>query len=209
MLDLHMAERLRKALQSGEAPAIMKAADAILAESPDHYDALEAKSTLLATPLQYHDDRRAVELVEGAVRRNPTDDRYRVLLAFVNDLINEYGEAERIYREVLTRDPRRYEALRGLSLLFRYPGATVQVGEALRLLERAIEVDPNRWEAYMTYAQVLREANRPDEAVGAYDAAMDRLPAKYSRIAPDLQRERNEAELAAKAVRPKDSNNAK
>jgi predicted O-linked N-acetylglucosamine transferase (SPINDLY family) len=79
------------------------------------------------------------------------------------------AEAADIYRQILSREPRHFEALHGLGLV-RYQSG--QLDEAERLISDAIAVRPVAPDALYNRACLLMRMNRSDEALSSFDAAI-------------------------------------
>lgn len=87
-----------------------------------------------------------------------------------------------------------------------------QPEEGLALAERSIKADPTCWECLDTYALLLSEKGRFEDAVTVQQRAVDLMPEgvrdprmtdqlrKYSVIARTMARRRREAESARPAV---------
>ncbi len=78
-------------------------------------------------------------------------------------------EAEALYRQALSADPRNFGALNLLGVLKAQTGA---VAEGLALLERALALNPGHAGALVNYANILSMAGRCTEAVITYDRAL-------------------------------------
>lgn len=83
-------------------------------------------------------------------------------------------EAERIYREVLTKDPANVDALR---LLAGVAMRAKQWSDAEVLLERALEIAPDFFQCWMDLGLALQEQDRTEDALQALQRA--------SRLHPD------------------------
>ncbi|MFL2701636.1 MAG: sulfotransferase family protein [Gammaproteobacteria bacterium] len=69
------------------------------------------------------------------------------------------GEAERIYREILSDDPNNVDALRLLALLASRTGA---VDQAINMLENCIKISPDYALAWENLAKMYRQKDDPD-----------------------------------------------
>jgi tetratricopeptide (TPR) repeat protein len=76
------------------------------------------------------------------------------------------GEAERICREILARDPAQFEALFFLGIA---AGQAGRPEDALQWLTRAVAVEPRHPDAVFNLGVALGEAGRHEEALAAYD----------------------------------------
>ena len=122
-----------------------------------------------------------------------------VLAALVNEGVTHHGEgrlaeAERLYREVLRRDPGHGEALHLLGLL---AGQAGQLEAAVELLRRAAQRRPNNANLYNNLGEMLRQLGRMREAVDAFRRAIVLDPnhsAAYANGADALRAEADRAE---------------
>jgi tetratricopeptide (TPR) repeat protein len=78
-------------------------------------------------------------------------------------------EAERLYRQVLQEDPRRYEALYGMAVLCGQRG---HLDEALRYFDQAAAVQPHNGAVHYNRARVLHALRRYQEALAGYGRAL-------------------------------------
>jgi aspartate beta-hydroxylase len=86
---------------------------------------------------------------------------------------NRVVEAERLYHEVLARDPGHAGALCYLGLIRAQTG---KLDEALALLTRAVQRDPNAAEAHNHLGAVLQRAARLDDAIRHHERALALAP---------------------------------
>lgn len=84
-------------------------------------------------------------------------------------------EAERIYRDVLVKNPEDVDALR---LLASIAMRAKQWGDAAVLLEKALAKAPDFYQAWMDLGRALQEQDRTDDALDAYAQAMRLGPDK-------------------------------
>jgi len=88
-------------------------------------------------------------------------------------LMGDLREAEKIYRDVLTRDPKNVDALRLMSGIALH---AKQFGDAEVLLERALEIAPDFYQCLLDLGQARVELDRTDDAMEAYYRAMRLKP---------------------------------
>ncbi len=86
---------------------------------------------------------------------------------------NRVAEAERLYHEVLARQPGHAGALCYLGLIRAQTG---KLDEAVGLLSRAVEHDPNAAEAHNHLGAVLQRAARFDDAIRHHERAVALAP---------------------------------
>jgi tetratricopeptide (TPR) repeat protein len=79
------------------------------------------------------------------------------------------AEAERIYREVLQRQPNYFDALHMLGLIAHQ---TRHSEQAIELIERAIALNPNFAAAHSHRGMALRVLKRPNDALACFDQAI-------------------------------------
>lgn len=79
-----------------------------------------------------------------------------------------FAEAERVYRQVITRDPRNADAMHLLGLIAHQQGDTES---ALKLIQSAIAIRPVA-DFYVNAGVVLRKLGRTEEAIAAYHSAV-------------------------------------
>jgi protein O-GlcNAc transferase len=104
------------------------------------------------------------------------------------------AEAERLYREVLRRDPGHGEALHLLGLM---AGQAGRPDMALDLLRRAAQRVPNNANLYNNIGEMLRQLGRMREAIDAYRRAITLDPnhsAAYANGADALRAEADRAQ---------------
>src|SRR5436305_14617405 len=79
------------------------------------------------------------------------------------------AEAQRLYRQILQRDPNHADALHLLSILAHSAG---HAKAAIELVERAIAVSPRVAEFHVNYGRHLARENPLDQAVTAYSKSL-------------------------------------
>jgi len=83
------------------------------------------------------------------------------------------AEAERIYRQVLARQPDHADALHLLGVLAMQMG---RLDEALELIRRAVRIKPDFADAYVNLGNALVDKRQFDEAIAAYRQAIRLKP---------------------------------
>lgn len=147
-------ETLRRAekLEPGNAAVHMKLARALTALGRDDEATRSFETSFKLTP--YRED-----LVRG------------LRLQRMGDL----QEAERIYRDVLVRDPDNVDALR---LLAGVAMRARQWGDAEVLLEKALRIAPDFFQGWMDLGHARQEQDRMDAALDAFQRAIRIEPQK-------------------------------
>ena len=79
------------------------------------------------------------------------------------------NEAAEIYAQLLSIEPKHFDALHGLGII-RYQ--TGKLEEAERLIGEATKVNPNAANAFYNRACLLQKLNRLDESLGCFDRAI-------------------------------------
>jgi len=82
-------------------------------------------------------------------------------------------KAQRLYREVLQKDPRNFEASRLLGLTMYQQG---RHAEGYAMISEGLKADPNSAQAHFDHGLVLQALNRSDEALASYTRAIDLNP---------------------------------
>ena len=83
------------------------------------------------------------------------------------------AEAQRLYREVLARNPKHAGALQLLGAVAHDAGRS---DVAVRLIGRALQLDPRSAEAHVNLANVLKDQGRLDTAAAHYRKALELNP---------------------------------
>lgn len=83
------------------------------------------------------------------------------------------ADAERIYQEILERQPNHAGALHLLGVV---AGQRGQFDRAIELIERAVRVDPSYAEAFKNLGVLLMQGQRIDEALTAFSRAIQIKP---------------------------------
>ena len=96
-------------------------------------------------------------------------------LEILNEALSHHREgrlaaAERLYRQILSREPANPSALVHLALLAQ---ATGRLHDARALLERAVAGSPGDAQCHNNLGNVLRELGRLAEAEASYRAALE------------------------------------
>ena len=85
----------------------------------------------------------------------------------------QLGEAEQLYRQVLTRQPKNFDALHLFGVLMHQRGMSL---EALALIREALKANERSAAALSNQAIVLAALDRPDDAMVSYDRAITLKP---------------------------------
>ena len=85
----------------------------------------------------------------------------------------DFTAAENLYRQVLAAAPTSFAARHMLGVLRAQQGA---LPEALDLLQAAVAQKPGAHDAQFNYGNALKKAGRTEEALAAFDQALERKP---------------------------------
>jgi protein O-GlcNAc transferase len=94
-------------------------------------------------------------------------------LAVQHHQAGKLAEAEKIYRQVLSREPRNPGALHLLGVIALQTG---QLDAAIELIRKAIAIDPAAAEFHLNLGNALRSSGLLDQAVAAYRQALRLRP---------------------------------
>ena len=83
--------------------------------------------------------------------------------------MGQFGEAERLYLQILRTDSRNFFACHMLGILRSQQGRN---GEAAELIAAAVRINPNSTEALSNYGNVLTVLGRLRDALAAFDKAL-------------------------------------
>ena len=85
----------------------------------------------------------------------------------------KFAEAEILYRQLLTAQPRQPDALHLLGLLCYQTNRTL---DAIAWLEQAVSISPKNTDYLHNYGRALNAAGRSDEAIRSYQKALSLTP---------------------------------
>jgi tetratricopeptide (TPR) repeat protein len=144
---------------------------------------------------QYGNRDLAIPLLQEALAKRPESLERVNWMLLLGDEYREaerWGEAESIYREVLTEQPDKLPAYIGLAWV--HYGRGDEVEAALKVLQEAIRLDPDFGDVYFAAAQIYASERNFTEADDWFAKAINRNPdapwywverGKISRIAGD------------------------
>lgn len=101
------------------------------------------------------------------------DAQQQLAKAYAEHRAGNLAEARRVYKLVLAKQPRHFDAL---NLLAEVHCLTGKFHDAELLLRRAISVNPNNPHSHFSHAYVSHELGRLDAAVASYDRALALRP---------------------------------
>ncbi len=117
---------------------------------------------------------RVEGLLRDAIARNPMTTNLLVSLADLRDAQGRDAEAEKLYREVLTGNPRNPLALNNLAWLLAFQGG--KAPEALELVNRRMEITGPSASVLDTRGVILLKLGRDEEAVQCFTDAAAQNP---------------------------------
>lgn len=147
---LHQSGRLQEAAQGYQA---------VLAESPDHFDALQLLGAIAlqnrqyAEALDWLDDALAIEPNNAAVLCNRGAGLHH---------LHRYPEALASYRRAIQHHPKSFEAHRNLGECLRLGG---YYEDAVQSYRRAAALNPKHVETLFILGEILRELKQYEEAL--------------------------------------------
>ncbi len=118
--------------------------------------------------------RRVERMLQDAIAANPTATNLLVSLADLRDAEAQDAEAEKLYRQVLTRNPRNPLALNNLAWLLAFQPA--KAAEALELTDRRLAITGPNPSVLDTRGMVLLKLGRADEAAQSFSDAAAQNP---------------------------------
>jgi tetratricopeptide (TPR) repeat protein len=117
---------------------------------------------------------RAIELLEGARRRDPDTLSVLFALAAAYERGSRFDEAERAFRDLLARDPEHAGALNYLGYMLADRGQ--KLDEALALVQRALAIEADNPSYLDSLGWAYFKLARLDDARGPLERAASALP---------------------------------
>jgi len=117
---------------------------------------------------------RAIDVLEPVARANPTDNTVQFALADLYNGAGRFPEAEKLVRQVLTREPSNAGALNYLGYLLADRGQ--QLDEAIGLVKRALDLDPDNPSYLDSLGWAYYRRGDVSEAQKYLAPAADKLP---------------------------------
>ena len=110
---------------------------------------------------------------EMVVKKGAEEGSAMLLQGIAKHRAGVFGEAEALYRKVISDDPENAEACRLLGLICQQTG---RGGEAAVLLQRAVELRPASLEAHSALAIVLNDLGEMDAALASFQRLVNLAP---------------------------------
>lgn len=155
----------------------------VVQREPDNVTALKG---LIEARLQLRDIEGTIEPLQKLADLEPDEPVYGILLAQAQQQVGDLEGAARTYRTMLDRRPNDPNALQGLATLLveqdRPQAAVGLLQDALDSAIAAREEDPDSVDVTsirMLLGQVYAELERYDDAITAYDLAIDEDPENF------------------------------
>jgi protein O-GlcNAc transferase len=142
---------------------------AILAEQPDHADALHMLGVLLN---QSGHPQEACELIGKAISIKPTAEYYHDLAGILVRLAQNERAIEAL-RQVIAMKPTLAAVHSNMGLLLQSTGQTEQ---AIQSFQQAVSLEPNNAEWYFNLGGALHGAKKHAKAVDAYSTCLRQNP---------------------------------
>ena len=155
-------EELKKAIvyhQSGNLAQAQKCYQKILAQHPNHPDAMHLLGVIA---FQKGNRDIAVNLIKQAVRCNPHNPFYHNNLGAVLREAGDHKEALTHYQKALQLKPDYAEAAYNIGTVFLISG---NISTAIFWYQKAILIKPDYLDAYSNLAAGYNRQNRPDDAL--------------------------------------------
>ena len=130
-----------------------------------------AQLTLVQALAQAGRAEQADEMMQAFLRADPA--RELIAKAAEHHRAGRLEDAESIYREILSRDPRNLEALRLLALIAM---KTEHYGQAESLLKRAVEIAPDFLAAWIDLSRAQLERQELQAALASIERAVQLSP---------------------------------
>jgi tetratricopeptide (TPR) repeat protein len=120
------------------------------------------------------DPQEVLQLMETAVKLEPTNAGYLYNLGWANDQLGDMSKAAEFYQRAIKASPLTFEAMNNLALIYSNSG---QPDRALPLLEQAMRTDPENEAVYANAANYYARRRDWKQALQNYDRALQINPA--------------------------------
>ena len=169
----------------------------IIAQEPDHADALNLLGVLL---YQRGRNEEAVELIRRAIRINPKTAQYHNNLGLALVALKRLGEAEAAYRQAIALYPAYADAHYSLGWVLQETGRLEEAAAAYR---QTVAINPAHADAHNNWGNILARQGKWSEATDEYRRAIESRPA-YAGAWANLaggQRQMREIDSAIRSFR--------
>lgn len=145
--------------------------DEVLTQCPSHVDALY-NSSLSAIALGLGDV--ALEKSKSGLMQFPDMIQFQYSLARAYDVLNNCGEAEKTYTNILKTNPSHYHTLYSYAVSLKRSG---RFEDALIILLRIVKYYPNAIDAWFILANINYQLGKPEDAIAAFKKVLALNPA--------------------------------
>ena len=121
--------------------------------------------------------KEADDIFQQSLELNP--ERQAIVEAMEHNRLGETAKAEKIYRELLRRDPENVDALRLMGVLCV---KQEKYNDAEAFFRNAVELEPDFWMAWFNLGMALTEQQKFDKAEKAYRRALEIAPGSVHTI---------------------------
>ena len=169
MVSLTIQQQLELALQhhqAGRLPEAERLYRQILAEEPEHPDALHLMGAL-ALQTGRHD--LAVDLIQRVIALMPDFPDAHFNLGNALKAKGQLGNSIAAYRQAVTLDPDYAEAYNNLGIALKENG---QLNDSIAAYQQAIALDPEYANAHNNLGIALKDNGQIDEAITAFSQAI-------------------------------------
>lgn len=154
-------------LETGMVNEAEKIVQEVLAQDPDHLEALFLSGTI---EKEKGDHERAVEILSRVVKRNPEFLNARLNLGAALMESRSFDEAEVQFKKVLDKEPDNFIALNNMGNVCK---ETNRLDEAQNLVEKAIEINPDYWISSFTLGTILSSKEEYTDAINCFKHTVD------------------------------------
>ena len=144
---------------------------------PEH---AEAHLNLGNALREQHRIKEATKAFEVALEKLPESIEALCSLGGAHALLCQYHQAANCFRQAIEIQPDNANLYRSLGSILRLGGELTQSETACR---RAVKLDPECSESYLELGETLSAQGRDEEALDAYDKALERAPDTIAAIA--------------------------
>jgi tetratricopeptide (TPR) repeat protein len=166
--------KLRRIVSLYKAKQYQEAADAAATAQTQHPDDLRFVRIRAQALVETGARARAVEVLEGAAKANPTDLPTSFALAELYTKANRPADAERTARQLVERNPNNADAMNYLGYLLADRGE--QLDEAIRLVRKALDLDPQNPSFLDSLGWAYFRQGKLEDAERYLGPAADKLP---------------------------------
>ncbi len=164
---------LQKAIQyhqAGQYEAAKAIYQRILAQEPNHADALHLSGLVLH---QTGQNEPAVKLIQKAIENNGKNPIYYSNLGITLKTMGRISEAIDCYQKSIELNPQNAEAYNSLGNAYKLQGNSEK---AVECYQKAIEIKPDYAEIYSNMGNVFQEQGKIDEAIAQYQKSLELKP---------------------------------